>query len=372
MPGQISRGHRDVQIESESASLLLPQLKLIGRDKAHGFRKVLQRPYTADGYLNTVMEDFILSKDSMVQRVSNSFDFKEWFELEISKQTDTSGYGKRVRNLKAAKHRFETHATPVSRFLLYLPSFIAVVTRIAETKPDDAAGKAAAWFLQSMTSEQVLQLALTADAMDESLVLVRTVDEEGVDLALISSYVHQFMVRIATLFCEDAKVMETGYTKHVMELLEIGGISMFIKRSGEVRRLAVPSRETQQRCLDRMQCWTKLAFEVLKAEFPHYGIFNSFGSFQLKSLSAASSDDGESQAANMERLAQVFKVNPLGLSDQLDRHRPLAEKHQKEMNCGNKEAWLVTMERTNKLRGGGYPNDHLNPVMWRYLSWQAT
>ncbi|CAK9100367.1 Uncharacterized protein SCF082_LOCUS46975, partial [Durusdinium trenchii] len=304
---QVSRGLRDTKIESESASVLLPQLKLVGRDKAHAFRKVLQRPYTADGFLNTVMEDFILSKDSMVQRVSNSFDFREWFELEISKQTDTSGYGKSVRNLKAAKHRFESHSTPVARFLLYLPSFVAVVTRIAETKADDAVGKAASLFLQTMTAEQILQLALIADAMDEGLLLVRTVDDEGVDLALISSYVHQFMVRIATLFFENAKVMETGYTKHVIELMNTGGISMFIKRSGEAERLAAPNRETKQRCLDRMQCWAKLAFEVLKTEFPHYGIFNAFGSFQLKSLSAGSSDDGESQAANVERLAQVFK-----------------------------------------------------------------
>ncbi|CAK9097012.1 Uncharacterized protein SCF082_LOCUS45530 [Durusdinium trenchii] len=365
LAGQVSRGRRDTRLEADNVEVLTPNLLLVGRDKAHAFRKVLQRPYLADGFLNTVMENHILSSDSMVQKISASWDFREWLESEIQ-QGETKEWGKKVSNLKAAKHRFESHSTPLGRLLLYLPAFVATTTRIAETRED----KVAIAYLEGLSAEEILQLAMVADAADEALVLIRSVDQEDVDLSMVSTFVHSFMVRIATLFMEE-KVMQVGYTMHVMDLTTTGGLTMFLKRSGQAKRIAAPDRECRQRCLDRMKCWAKLAAEVVETEFPNYSVFNAFGRFQLKSMVGGDSAAVEMQA--VQRLSQVFKVNPGGLKDQLERHRPLAEKFQRDMSCSNKEAWLTTMARTSSMRQGqsSYPFDHLGPVIWRYLSWQA-
>lgn len=365
LAGQVSRGRRDTRLEADNVEVLTPNLLLVGRDKAHAFRKVLQRPYLADGFLNTVMENHILSSDSMVQKISASWDFREWLESEIQ-QGETKEWGKKVSNLKAAKHRFESHSTPLGRLLLYLPAFVATTTRIAETRED----KVAIAYLEGLSAEEILQLAMVADAADEALVLIRSVDQEDVDLSMVSTFVHSFMVRIATLFMEE-KVMQVGYTMHVMDLMTTGGLTMFLKRSGQAKRIAAPDRECRQRCLDRMKCWAKLAAEVVETEFPNYSVFNAFGCFQLKSMVGGDSAAVEMQA--VQRLSQVFKVNPGGLKDQLERHRPLAEKFQRDMSCSNKEAWLTTMARTSSMKQGqsSYPFDHLGPVIWRYLSWQA-
>ena len=229
LAGQVSRGRRDTRLEADNVEVLTPNLLLVGRDKAHAFRKVLQRPYLADGFLNTVMENHILSSDSMVQKISASWDFREWLESEIQ-QGETKEWGKKVSNLKAAKHRFESHSTPLGRLLLYLPAFVATTTRIAETRED----KVAIAYLEGLSAEEILQLAMVADAADEALVLIRSVDQEDVDLSMVSTFVHSFMVRIATLFMEE-KVMQVGYTMHVMDLMTTGGLTMFLKRSGQAK-----------------------------------------------------------------------------------------------------------------------------------------
>ena len=333
-------------IESSTAEILTPNVKMIGRDKAHGFRRILQRPYQADGFLQGVMDNYILSSESMTQKIANSFDFREWLQLEISRcdQDETSGFGNKVQNLRSAKHRF---------------------TKICELKLDDASGRSAARFLELVTGEELLQLALLADAADEALVLVRMVDVEDVDLSEIPTFVGQFIQRIAALFKEEG-ALKLGYTRHVLEMMEAGAVSMLIKKSGQARRIRPPSREVIDRCLQRMKCWCKLAVEVVRTEFPDYSLFCAMGCFALKTGTKSSNE-----SADVERLAQVFKVSPMGLKDQLERHRPLAEKFQRDMSCGNREAWQETLIRTTNMKGGSYPSDHLSPVVTRYIAWQA-
>ena len=86
-------GKRDVKIEDQGAQELHPNLKMIGRDKAHAFRKVLQRPYAADDFLETVMNDHILGSHSMTQIIANSHEFSLWLEEEIGRQESTAGFG---------------------------------------------------------------------------------------------------------------------------------------------------------------------------------------------------------------------------------------------------------------------------------------
>jgi len=64
----------------------------------------------ADEFLAGAMHDTILDKRSIVQKIWNSHVFTAWFE-QHAKALD----GRRVRNLRAAKHRFESYSKPLGR-----------------------------------------------------------------------------------------------------------------------------------------------------------------------------------------------------------------------------------------------------------------
>ena len=136
-PGLISAGKRSVEIEDDEATALHPNLKMVGHDKAHSFRRVLKRPYAADTVLEGLMENHCLGKDSMIQVISNSADFRCWFEGCVKTQSasqGTEGFGDKVKNLRAAKHRFESVSTPLGRMLLYLPAFLMTCQKVAEKR----------------------------------------------------------------------------------------------------------------------------------------------------------------------------------------------------------------------------------------------
>ncbi|CAE7766372.1 unnamed protein product [Symbiodinium sp. CCMP2592] len=368
-----SAGDRDPRIEKEGAtSPLFPNLLLIGRDSAHAYRKVLQRPYLADEQLSSLMTDYVLSSDSMLQIVSKSFEFNGWFAEEIQRM-EASPWGKNCRNLKSAKHRFESHTIPIGRLLMYLPAFVNVVQRITETRGGKEAGKASQW-LSRLTSQRILLLAMLADAGDEGLLLIRAVDREDVDLSELSNHVRAFHDRVVWLFSQ-GHIVQCGYTKHAMDMLKGESLTFFAQGAGF--RLRPVTDGYIQECLARMRCWTKLALEVLRTEFPNYSLFNAMNVLNLSSSSSGGGahrcSDGQAQDM-IARLAKAFKVNPEGLAQQLDRLRPMAEQLRWASDLPNKEAWVQVMLRTQhrKSMRDAYPATDLLPVLSRYLSWQAS
>ena len=355
-------GKRDIKIEDEGTLELHPNLKMIGRDKAHAFRKVLQRPYCADDFLEALMNDHILGSHSMAQIIANSHEFSLWLEDELSRQEQTAGFGAKCKNLRSAKHRFESHSTPLGRMLLYCPAFLATCQKIAENRKDNKEGRCAIAYLQSFTAEGLCQLAMLADAGDEGLMLVRAMDKENVDMAEIATVVHSFQSRIGVMF-QHGKVAETGYTYYVLELLRSGSLCIFLPNA--VKKFKGVDPDMLERCVGRMRCWARLAVEVLRAEFPHHSLFNAMQVFSLK---AERQQVCEITNDHFHRLAKVFEVNATALRDQLLRHRPVAEQMMREGGLKSRDAWLRAMQRLLK---SGAPSDHLSPVIWRYIAWQV-
>ena len=358
-------GKRDVNIEDEGAQELHPNLKMIGRDKAHAFRKVLQRLYCADEFLQALMTDHVLGSHSMVQIISNSHEFSLWLEDEISRQEQTAGFGAKCKNLRSAKHRFESHSTPLGRMLLYSPAFLATCQKIAENRKGNKEGRCALAYLESLTPEGLCQLSMLGDAADEGLLLVRAMDKENVDMAEIATVVHSFQSRIGALF-QQSKVVECGYTHYVLELLRSGSLCIFLPNA--VKKFKGVDSGMLERCITRMRCWARLAVEVLRAEFPHHSLFNAMQVFSLKTEREQVCEITQTTNVHFHRLAQVFDVNAAALRDQLLRHRPVAEQMMREGGLKSRDAWLRAMRRLGK---SGSPSDHLSPVMWRYIAWQA-
>ena len=365
-PGLISAGKRSVEIEDDEATALHPNLKMVGHDKAHSFRRVLKRPYAADTVLEGLMENHCLGKDSMIQVISNSADFRCWFEGCVKTQSasqGTEGFGDKVKNLRAAKHRFESVSTPLGRMLLYLPAFLMTRQKVAEKRKKDKAGQLARQYLEDLTQEQLAQLAMLADAGDEGLLLVRVMDHESLDAAEISTHVTAFIDRITVLFQHKA-ALETGYTQHILSLIRQKALCIFLPNA--VRKFGDVDDDIVNRCLERMRSWSRLAMEVLRTEFPHHSLFNSMEIFSLKAERQVQRNDCADD--HFLRLAQVFGVNAGALRDQLQRHRAVAEQLMREGGLKSRDAWVRTMQRLSKTR---LPSDHLGPVIARYIAWQV-
>lgn len=365
-PGLVSAGKRSVEIEDDDATALHPNLKLVGHDKAHSFRRVLKRPYAADPVLERLMENHCLGKDSMVQVISNSPDFRCWFEDCVKTQSasiGTEGFGDRVRSLKAAKHRFESVSTPLRRVLLYLPAFLMTIQMISEKRKNHKAGQLARRYLEDLTQEQLVQLALLADAGDEGLLLVRAMDHDSLDAAEISTHVTAFIDRITVLFQHRA-ALQSGYTQHILSLIQQKAVCIFLPNA--VRKFGEVDDDVVDSCLERMRSWSRLAVEVLRTEFPCHSLFNAMQIFSLKAERQVR--DSDCADDHCLRLAQVFGVNAGALRDQLQRHRPIAEQLMREGGLKSRDAWVRTMQRLAKT---SMPSDHLGPVICRYIAWQV-
>ena len=99
LASNVTRGARDPNIEEPGAEALLPNLKLVARDHAHAFRRVIQRPFKATDHLSALMQEHVLASNSPVRVIDGSFIFRQWFDEEVSKLVDGNVH---CHNLKSA------------------------------------------------------------------------------------------------------------------------------------------------------------------------------------------------------------------------------------------------------------------------------
>ena len=102
--------------------------------------------------------------------------------------------------LGAAKHRFESWQRPMVQFILTLPAFVQVAQKIAIMRHGKEEARDATSFLEGLTEEKVLLLAMLADAADECLVVTRVFDQEDAEISSQASVLRHFQDRLHALF----------------------------------------------------------------------------------------------------------------------------------------------------------------------------
>ena len=70
-------------------------------------------------------------------------------------------------------------------------------------------------FLTEITTEEVLQLAMMADASDEELTLIRTVDQEFLCTGSLKPTVDRFADRVDYLYARSG-ALQSGFTAYVI------------------------------------------------------------------------------------------------------------------------------------------------------------
>ena len=212
-------------------------------------------------------------KHSICQKVEHSSLLRAWFR-DFQSVLST---GPKCSNIRAAKHRFETFSKPTGRMVIHLKAIFATAFKLVSARPDETYVKQ---WLSSVTAEDLLQLAMCADAADEAMLLVRAFDSESMDIAETLARTRDFMDRVEGLFDHGHCLTTPGYTQHCRDILESGELLAFSSEGPRNVGLDLTSTAVS-RCLNRMRCWVVLARSVIRSEFPDFEILNSFAIFDF-------------------------------------------------------------------------------------------
>ncbi|MFM7985033.1 MAG: hypothetical protein ACKPKO_37510, partial [Candidatus Fonsibacter sp.] len=105
---------------------------------------------------------------------------------------------------------------------------------------------------------------MLADSADESLVLVRSMDREQLDLATLHATVTNFVERVYCLFKRGGfMAVESSFTQHCLTLLLTGQLQVLEKDTYRV--LPSPREHEVQQCVLTMSKWADMAKAVVEA-----------------------------------------------------------------------------------------------------------
>ncbi|CAJ1400375.1 unnamed protein product [Effrenium voratum] len=291
---QLGRGLRSAEAEE----LLFPNAKIVGRDRAHACQRVLSHPWGACRAVQSLLEETVLGKNSVCQKIDRSHTFSSWFADAVA-QSELS----RGKTLSAAKHRFCSYSKPLGRIVLHLDSMIAVLNRVASSCGDDA--RWAPEWMASINPERAILLGMCADLADSCMQLTRYFDDESLDIARINE---------EALFSEGQCFHVHGFTKHCLDILQQNRLVMFF--DGRARALGGSAdglAAAKRAALRKMQACVELCKEAVRAEFPSFHAIMAFKVFSVSEGAATS----HSVSANLTKLAKLFKVDPVALEEVL-------------------------------------------------------
>lgn len=331
-----------------------------------------------DPFVREILDGFCFTSESIIQKIDNSIVFKEWFARATQEH---SAVAAAVRNLKAAKHRFESEAKPLGRFCMHIKAIFATAHRMIASRlgrdAKDNSGVVARDFLRGVTAEGLLLTAMVADAFDEGLLLTRFFDDEKVDLGKVATKIVEYFDRLNFLFGEPAGALKSQgcYTSFMMEILATGQLQAIT--DGNAKQLTAPDKATENRCLKRMQAWVDLCKEIAETEFPNHDLFIAFGALNiddggaalrrslLKNREPVQPVSGQ-HAASIRRLAAAFKVDDVQLAQELELAKPVASRILAGLPGvkDNRVAWSQYMNNVRKARRT-HPTEALGPVLAR-------
>lgn len=332
-------------------------------------QRILARPFDADPYLKDLLDDTLVRRHSVVQRIWRSPVLSEWLKSAIKE------HGGSRANLHAAKHRFESYATPLGVMLQELDQFLDVAQKIGDQRQGSKEHGDFVDWLRGLDEERLVQLGMIADCSDEMLVSTREVDDENVDTSKMHDAIQGLLCRLDALFNKKACLKLPGYTKHVIDTLKKQRL-VFVGGQDGVRSIGGRNLdEALRHCLSRMSAYTALVADVASTEFPDFELFCSFKIFNLEHANRNRSLNNEESDIALQRLAQALNVNLAALEEQYHRMRQCAlQKLQDCPDIGNKAAWQLAVRHTKPCAAkadGKWKLDALLPVLWRYVGWTA-
>ncbi|CAE7607080.1 ngoBIM [Symbiodinium sp. CCMP2592] len=357
---------------------LTPNLMTIVRDKAHASRRILERPWACDTYLSAVAGSLISESCSVAQLVQHSLDHRAWF-TECCRESACQTVSTVFTNMRAAKHRYESLATPLARMCLDWPAVIAFLVRVVTERPNDTSGRAAQAILQGLDNEMILQAGMLADAADECLVLVRWFDHSEVDNSKIAATVKTFLERLEHLFVGQYIWTAHGYTQATLDFLRGPPTHFYV--AGEMRSVGGPqsvSTALRATVLQRMQAWHTIVKEVVSAEHPDFELVSCFRCCDLEEFPRPTQENARHGLPTkfdepLQRLASAFHLDKDLLKLEFFDLGAIAVAHFREKECSNLDGWKWALKVTaSPAARAKHPVDNLQILLAHYAAMSSS
>jgi hypothetical protein len=260
---------------------LTPNMKFLILDKTHGSRRLVSRGWGADAYLNDNITMFARGRGSISRIIQNSPAIRTQYNMFC--RSSFRGVDATVKNMRSAKHRYESMQKPFGRNVLFIHACIKTAQWCSLTRGGDDAGNNSKIWLEWIDSERCLQASMQADAADQTMMLTRFLDNEKVDASEGRGEVSQYLNTIDGLFGERAACLEVfGYTKHMLTTLRSPLVWHVGSRTCSLGSSSGVPVDIIERCLERMRCWITLMKATAAVEFPSFEIMHALGCVVLK------------------------------------------------------------------------------------------
>ena len=350
----------------------MPNVKVQNLDKPHGSRRISSRTWKCDPFLMDVANVFVIQKKSVANIIENSDIFSDLFARNCAKLQSNPTECKNIRNVMSRKHRFDSHSKPFGRLTIFMGAAIKTMQTILDTRgrSDGGAGEASYAFMNWLSTERCIQLAMLADGGDENLRLTRFLDDESFDKSVMSGEVSDFLRNIHWLFCDRGCAHVGSYTEHMIKVLKsqvVVYIDKLPKTFGGKREIddALP------RCYNRMENWVRLATMTVRAEFPGFEFMQAFTVFRLQRRGERQDTYeehlGSRWSDGVQRLAQFLDLDASQLESEILDYKPKAQHVFQTENVTTACAWQrAVATRTYS------PTAVLKEALMRFIAYGAS
>ena len=349
-----------------------PNVEALLRDKAHGARRCISRPWSADAKLKDIMQFYILSSNSMIQKIDRSLDLRRMLTANIDQLLARihRSNPKLLISLRSAKHRYESLASPLGNFVLHLVPLVKTSVEIIIVRTGGEV-ECAKLFLVHLSNEHCVIVALLADASDDGLQLTRDMDSfDDADPANLSTQTYLFCIRIVELYVDGKVLNIASYTAYMIEQLRDNPITVPLNHkdhaSGWKSIGGEVPQEVLQGALRTMGAWVKLGIRVIQAEFPSWELLQHFAVLDT------SLNGEEPCATKIAKLAHAFRIDPVALANEIRDHRHVAVQYKASgMASDNFAAWSTAITNMSKRSDKRHPSSNLCSVLYRYGCFRA-
>ena len=337
--------------------------------------RCVSRPWHADPVLDSLMQMFVTGKDSMIQKVDRSLALRKTFTQHCNElERGLPRKNNMLVSLHSAKHRFESLATPLGSWVMWLLPLCKTAREItiARTGVEVACAK---MFISQLSVYRCVLMAMMADAADDGLEFTRHADSfTAADPATIQEDVYLFLVRIVSLYKEGKIVQILSYTQYMLEMLKTNPVTLPLTVQGGLTWKTIGgavSDDILQQCFQHMGAWVKLAVRVIRAEFPEWELLQCFWVLDLGE--GVVDRDAEERTAAFQKLGKAFKLDPDHLANQVNDHIHVARCFKQQHGTDNLSAWANAVRRTEARRDTAlqHPCDHLKGLLYRYATFRA-
>ena len=196
--------------------------------------------------MKDVFVNNVYKKRSIVNLIQGSPDFQQVFKAKKKHLLKSAVFLRdTIRNMQMRKHRFNSMTRPAGRWCLFLRAVVITavwITRMRRGKPEC---NDANEFLADITEEDCTLLAMMMDGADE--VNMVTVFTDGIfDATEFARKIHMLIRRCDALFLQ-GHARNSGYTKSMIETLNMSPLVFNVGTAGQVKSLGGPGKLTEAR-----------------------------------------------------------------------------------------------------------------------------